>query len=474
MVKQAVVVVHGMGEQRPLDTLTRFVDVALAPGPKGGQKYYSRPESVTGSFESRRFLAPFAREVIGEEELLRPQTEVFEYHWADKMQGNRLDDLWPTCRRMLLCWPWRVPAGLRGLWGVAWALVVGLGWAVGFGPLRDVWREGDGLVAGVIGALVSSAAVAALLSYLVSRVLPRWLTTSFVDVVRYLDTSPRSYGVRREIRKGLVEMLQALHAPDATGSQTYDRVVLVAHSLGGYIAYDAIAHLWGLTSSTTTKGAPPTLVGRAELEQAAHALADGGSAAAYQDAQGVLFDGLRASGNPWLITDLVTVGTPMCFADMLLPGKGRLGFAERKKRYELPTCPPLEEGRRGSPTKVAPRYSWFKHGRSEVLHEGAPFAVVRWTNLYFPTWHGITGDWFGGPLCPLFGPGIRDVPVRGNRPQRWLPALAHSLYFRYPGDLRPDSVTTALGEAMRLSRRRVRPAARRAGGAAPRETPRSS
>jgi hypothetical protein len=44
------------------------------------------------------------------------------------------------------------------------------------------------------------------------------LTASFVDVVRYIDTSPRSYGVRRDIRKGLIVMLQALHAHDRRGN----------------------------------------------------------------------------------------------------------------------------------------------------------------------------------------------------------------------------------------------------------------
>lgn len=30
-VRQAVVVIHGMGEQRPLDTLNGFIDAALPP-----------------------------------------------------------------------------------------------------------------------------------------------------------------------------------------------------------------------------------------------------------------------------------------------------------------------------------------------------------------------------------------------------------------------------------------------------------
>ena len=46
-VRQAVVVVHGMGEQLPLDTLCGFINTALAPDEHGRRRYYSRPESVT-------------------------------------------------------------------------------------------------------------------------------------------------------------------------------------------------------------------------------------------------------------------------------------------------------------------------------------------------------------------------------------------------------------------------------------------
>jgi hypothetical protein len=34
----------------------------------------------------------------------------------------------------------------------------------------------------------------------------------------------------------------------------------------------------------------------------------------------------------------------------------------------------------------------------------APFAAVRWTNLYFPVRFGFFGDVVGGPLVDVFGP----------------------------------------------------------------------
>ena len=117
-VRQAVVVVHGMGEQRPLEALNRFIDTAI-PGAASADPdevvFYSRPEAVTGSYESRRYLAPETDRYA--------QTEFFEYHWAHLMEENQLSDLWATFSRMLLQWPWRVPYGLRGVWVLFWLLL---------------------------------------------------------------------------------------------------------------------------------------------------------------------------------------------------------------------------------------------------------------------------------------------------------------------------------------------------------------
>ena len=227
-VRQAVVIVHGMGEQRPLETLNEFIGAALEADGGGKRLFYSRPDQVVDSYESRRYLAPVAHNEAGE---VRAQTEFFEYHWAHLMQGNRLDDLWPAFRRMLLAPPWYVPAGLRVLWAIFWALLIAiviLFLSVGPGlefELSEI-SLGD-----VLKAIVGGGLSAILLTYVITRWLPSWLTSSFVDVVRYLDTSPRSYQVRRDIRAGIVDLLEGLHADGR-----YQRIIIVAHSLGSYIA----------------------------------------------------------------------------------------------------------------------------------------------------------------------------------------------------------------------------------------------
>jgi hypothetical protein len=55
-VRTAVVIVHGMGEQLPLETLDKFVRTALRKV-GGERRYYSRPARVTDSYEARRHLA---------------------------------------------------------------------------------------------------------------------------------------------------------------------------------------------------------------------------------------------------------------------------------------------------------------------------------------------------------------------------------------------------------------------------------
>jgi hypothetical protein len=460
-VRQAIVIVHGMGEQRPLDTLNGFVRAALDPNGHDSPEFYSRPDDVTDSYESRRYLA---RQLICNGEEVRAQTEIFEYHWAHLMQGNRLEDLWPTARRMVLLLPGVVPAGLRVVWAVFWGFAIGA--AILF--VQTTQRGFDwskltitNLIGWLVGAGVVATLLAFLLTYIVTRFTPRWITSSFVDVVRYLDTSPRSYGVRKEIRAGIVNLLQGLHDARIRGEPRYQRIVLVAHSLGSYIAYDAITYLWGQMNELHTKpmdlddsatkplgGAEPS--GLDEIEQAASQVDTGGAGpSTYRDAQRAIWKGLRADGNPWRITDFVSLGSPMYFADRVYTLNPKQ-FSERVGRRELPTCPPRPDEGAGYADSPRRRLSYNNGGR-RVLYHGAPFAVVRWTNMWFPAHWRLFGDWFGGPLAPLFGKGIQDIPLSGNRPWSLVPGFAHALYFSFPKDVRPRSATTHLRAAMDLA-----------------------
>jgi hypothetical protein len=448
-IRQAVVIVHGMGEHRPLGALNEFISAGL--GAVGGRRhFYSRPDNVTESYESRRYLAPRQPPDPTEAEIYA-QTEFYEYHWAHLMQGNKFGDIWPMFSRMLLRWPWAVPEGLRVVWAFFWALLILGGIFFVFGPGRTLKFTGNP-VEDVLQPIVGVGLFGAAITYVVVTLFGGWVTTSLVDVVRYLDTSPRSYSVRRDIREGIVNLLEGLH----DSKSKYQRIIIVAHSLGSYIAYDAISYLWGQMNDRHAGapgwGVPGTSIpdGLPELEAAAFAV-DGSSARreAFRVAQRRLWLGLRANGNPWRITDLITFGSPMYFADRLYT-KNRAKFKERVQRRELPTCPPLADERPTQDPAKPPVYSYPWDGR-HVLYHGAPFAVVRWTNMWFPAHLRFFGDWFGGPLAPLYGDGVRDIPLPGNGWTSRFPAWAHARYFHFGDDTRSGSVTTYLREAMDLA-----------------------
>jgi hypothetical protein len=100
---QAVVVIHGMGEQRPMDTLRGFVrevwstDLSLTdpwPGkrtidPDTGKpinRSWIVPDQRTGSHELRRITTPY---MTGETR----RTDFYEIYWADLLRETPLKRL---------------------------------------------------------------------------------------------------------------------------------------------------------------------------------------------------------------------------------------------------------------------------------------------------------------------------------------------------------------------------------------------
>ena len=80
--RQAVVIIHGMGEQKPMSTLRGFVDTLVKHEAneqiKSGEietyekNYWSKPDKMSESFELRRLV------LAGKNK--RPTTDFFEYY----------------------------------------------------------------------------------------------------------------------------------------------------------------------------------------------------------------------------------------------------------------------------------------------------------------------------------------------------------------------------------------------------------
>lgn len=409
--RQACVIIHGVGEQRPMSTLRKFVTAVLHGGPKEGARFWSKPDRMSESFELRRLSVPSTSR--------RPITDFYEYYWAYHMQDTKYRHVFEWFAQMLFRLPRQVPGRIKPLWIMTWLLILLglLGLVVYSSAAVAGWQK-------ILDLKKSSLIISALL-FLVAY-LCNWIALGYIgDAARYLNPSPKNIAMRQKIRSDGIQLVRRLHL-----SNQYQRIILVGHSLGSVIAYDIIRHLWPEFNighgkprdfhQDALKGVELAGVALSEAEKPGQE-----EVAAFRQKQRELWQEQRRLGNAWLVTDMITLGSPLAYAELLL-ADSRPDLHQRQSERELPTCPPLEEERLYS--YRLPPYEIEGGKRTiRVLNHGAPFACTRWTNFFFP------GDIIGGPLNSRFGNGIEDVRI-GSRSHR----LAHFLPFthtRYWKDL---------------------------------------
>jgi hypothetical protein len=211
------------------------------------------------------------------------------------------------------------------VWTLSWFLLI---IAIVAGALGvGVW------LTGVIRAL--PVFLVSIISWLGVAIIETYGLSYLGDAARYFDDHPANYKIRTDIREKGVELLGKL-----IRSRTYDRIVVVGHSLGSVIAYDALKHLWETEFWKAYPNYVPDLLqpALAEYEAAAENLkaeSDDETIVRYQEKQNELLRELRAFGNPWSVTDLVTLGAPLAHASDLM-----LNFKGDRSLGVLPENPP--------------------------------------------------------------------------------------------------------------------------------------
>ena len=228
--------------------------------------------------------------------------------------------------------------------------------------------------------------------------------------------------------------------------------MLVGHSLGAILAYDLISYFWAAQrEARTVRAGTREFDALREVEATAARLATGPSPAAraaYAGAQRTLRRALAArSGTSsfarrWLISDLVTMGNPLTHAEFLL-ARSAADLEGRVEARELPVSPPYREALDPGVREAAKaagllppdapesaRLMTFPDGIGSgrwTMHHAAPFAAVRWTNLYDPARFVFLGDLIGGPVGDVFGPAIDETNLStlDGRSRR----LTHSRYW---------------------------------------------
>jgi hypothetical protein len=409
---QAVVIIHGIGEQHPMETVRAFADAVLPEPEQGGEKYFVRPDALSESFELRKL-----------QNRSQPRTHFFEYYWAYKVEGTKIGHILPWLKQLLFRKPNKVPGQMLSLWAVSWLLIaltlIALGLDV-FSPLKQLIPQLPPFVLSLGSAVLFS--VFNLVFYLYIG-----------DAARYLSPTPDNIKLRQAIRADGIQLLRKIHE-----SGDYERVIVVGHSLGSVVAYDILKHLWQEYHIDYRLPKASTQPALARLEKIGEDLrrgVDGVTVEDYMQAQVELWKEMRSLGNPWLVTDLITAGSPLTHAAMLL-ANDEDDLRARQRQRDLPINPPEPEIEK---TKSGERrfYSylvWDGYGKKKdiklrAVHHGGLFAPTRWTNLYYPALWGIFGDLVGGPLVPWFGPGIRDIAVGSNHKFKDRTLLAHLAYW---------------------------------------------
>ena len=389
---QAVIIIHGMGEQRPMDTLRSFAGAVLPEPKQGGEKYFSRPDSLSESFELRVL-----------QNRAQPRTRFFEYYWQDKVTGTSFSHVLEWLSTLLLRRPKNVPKQLIPVWVVSWLLVV-VAFTAGIFGLFERLSQVTTKSPSFIVSLVSLAVLSVI----------QWFILKFVgDVARYLNPSPGNIKIRQDIRADGIKLLKKIQEDGV-----YERVVMVGHSLGSFVAYDILKHVWQENHKVYTKPAVSTQDALKKVEKVGEDLRKGTAGTtlqSYMDSQIELWKELRGLGNPWLVTDFITIGSPLAHAFLVL-AKSMDELRTRQRQRELPTNPPepqiertKKEERRFYSYRVWDGYGEKKNIILRAIHSAGLFAFTRWTNIYF------SGDLAGGPITD-FGPGVRNIEVKsGNR-----------------------------------------------------------
>jgi len=350
--RQAVVIIHGIGEQIPMATLNSFVEaVAQDVNRTSGQKAESKPDHLSPTLELRRIAVP------GEKSPWTPgdwvSTDFYELYWAHLMTGTGWQHVMAWLATLLLRRPSLIPPRLRVAWWTCWILVL-MAIAALTGPVGPKtvaeWSV-FGTLAGILVTICRSTGTYFGLQYA-------------GDAARYLNPRPENVGVRNAIRAAAIDLLEKLH--DDPSWRRYHRIIVVGHSLGSVIAYDALSHLWQRRHHPKqTFPVPP--------ESGVVTPTD------HPERQAATWREQRAIGVQWKITDLVTLGSPLAYAQFLM-ASDETDFVKRKARREYPTCPPQPNDSRDQ--QYGDNLLATPTGGS-LLHHAAPFACTRWTNFYF-------------------------------------------------------------------------------------------
>lgn len=284
--KQAIVVIHGMGEQKPMDTIKNFAHAVWTAdsevhenGLRDSGEIWSKPDDRTGSLELRRLTTRESTPIQKGTYPRGARQDFYELYGADLSGGSTLGDVQNWVRMLLLRNPFtRVPRRMMTAWLALWIVVLVILLLVSAAALPapvppppapeqydfSLWNYPPyRWLAPIPGWIL--AGIVAVLGYFAHT----WVVASFGRVVRYTRALPDNIAARKAIRERGLKLFADLHRAE------YDRIIVVGHSLGSLLAYDLVSYYWAThaASYTVTKAATNEFALLCTLEKLAGSLA---------------------------------------------------------------------------------------------------------------------------------------------------------------------------------------------------------
>jgi len=406
--RQAVVVIHGMGEQRPMETLRSFVSGVKAvleqtdPDEKRST-VRSKPDSIGDIYETMRLSMDSTRK--------RPITDFYEFYWAHNMRDTKFSEMWTWIFRLVFISVTKVPPRLKKLWWTIWIMFLLVMAVVIFLSSKDNLSTLKRVLAPVITLFAFPFLLSAVGSFAKSVFL-----NSAGDAARYFTPEPDNIAERSRIRQQGILFLKKLHT--IISMEKVDRIIVVAHSLGSVVAYDLMRLLW---TEYNTVYKPQLVVKQPFLEQLDKFKLDEHNLEEFRALQFATWDEQKANGNPWLISDFVTLGAAINAADFFMVTKEN--FEKLIQQREMPVCPPAKDENDNSMIyNCWPPFEIEGQKRTiKLLNHGALFAVTRWTNIYYSC------DYVGGRMQRKFRNGIKDIAIPRRSP--WFYPGGHTDYW---------------------------------------------
>jgi hypothetical protein len=430
--RQAVVVIHGIGNQQPMDTLRGFVSRLLEPN----DKLYSSPNRLTDNLELRKLS-------IGHK-----KTDFYEFYWANLVTDLPITDV--LVWLLKLVYSRRLPKRLKKVvWGLRIMLpLLTLGIYLLGSRIALLFKAHNMFQVTVYGFLILWLLRSS--SNLLFKLIENTFIQFIGDAVRYTVPTPENIETRSKIRQKGIELLRKLHEDvdeDDPTRPTYDRIVLVGHSLGGVIAYDILSFLWSADNKSFDKSVEGDILKQTALRTLSdYAKSPEVDIVQYQTLQNNLFKEQIKLGNFWRISDFITLGTPLAHGAFLL-AKDDTDFKMKIDQREVAISPPQMNAEENqffyekcfdvevnTTNEQGITMTHTTKKTVHLLHSAAQFAVVRWSNFYF------SSDYIGGSMRSWFGKGMVDkeiVPV--GKTNQDIPVKPHTAYW---ADEQPEPMGT--------------------------------